>query len=168
MITNLVQQMVGCNFLEGQIHCLLRSAPERLQRQLPTMTPSTLSMGTILKTKFSRSILAVGLLPRRKSIMYSIMKLDIVSPGCTLAVRIIARFSLLGLQPIVKQSQLNYIAYLNYLLPDQVKQRNFLWKRFFLTGSSSMDLRYFWRWVQVQGQQCAINTLSQSSSSMNQ
>ncbi len=66
------------------------------------MTPSMFSMGTILNTKFYLSMRAVGLFPNKKSIMYSMIKLDIVSPGCTRAVSMIAFLSLFGVSPIVR------------------------------------------------------------------
>ena len=51
------------------------------------MTPSTLSMGTILKTKAPLSRSAAGSSPARKSKAPFIIHEELDSPGCTLAVR---------------------------------------------------------------------------------
>jgi len=51
------------------------------------MTPSGFNMGTILKTNFSLRTKASGEFPTRKSIIPFIIQLELVSPGCTRALK---------------------------------------------------------------------------------
>lgn len=50
------------------------------------MTPSTLTMGTILKTKLLSKTLAYSVPDTKKSITPSIINPEVVSPGCCLAI----------------------------------------------------------------------------------
>jgi hypothetical protein len=57
-IIALVAYTEGCACRFGRFHCRFRSTAARLQRELPSETPSMLSIGTILKWKVLRRMRA--------------------------------------------------------------------------------------------------------------
>ena len=100
------------------------------------MTPSGLSIGTILKTKWSLRTFASGAFDVKKSTIPFIAQLPFDSPGWTLAEMntpfLLRAFSLLGslsFEVIVIRSQ---------RLPARVLVSIDLWKKFWLFGFDSI------------------------------
>lgn len=87
LISFLTAKLTGCRTLFGAFQRRFRSYPLSEHRQLPFITPSGLRIGTILKTKWSRSALASAALLVRKSRTPFIIHEALLSPGCTLALR---------------------------------------------------------------------------------
>ena len=85
-----VEQFSGHCFILGAIHYRLRSNPLREVLLLPTMTPSGLSIGMILKTKLFLRYLATSSSETRNYRIPSTIKDAFDSPGCTLDVITIA------------------------------------------------------------------------------
>ena len=81
-----VEQFSGHCFILGAIHYRLRSNPLREVLLLPTMTPSGLSIGMILKTKLFLRYLATSSSETRNYRIPSTIKDAFDSPGCTLDV----------------------------------------------------------------------------------
>ena len=65
LISILVLYTVGCCFLLGSLHHLFRSTPASEHLEFPLITPSGLSIGTILNSKLSLKILALRVGPVR-------------------------------------------------------------------------------------------------------
>ena len=138
----------GCNFLSGAIQILFKSTPVILHLVFPLMTPSGFNMGTILNTKVSRSILAPKDGPSRQSIIPFIMKLEFVSPGCTLdEITTPLRFF------ISSKSEPNVVMISKSTgFPATVLQNSFLRNRVFFLGSDSRRPKYLDRSLYVYGQ----------------
>lgn len=66
---------------------------QKVKTHQPFTTPSTLSIGTILKTNLDRKALAVSESPSRQPSVPSITQDALLSPGCTRAVRNIISLS---------------------------------------------------------------------------
>ena len=79
----LASKTVGLRNFEGVFHLRLRSQPASEQRELPHITPSGLSIGTILNTKYYRSTWASTLSLSRKSTSPRITHEEFDSLGCT-------------------------------------------------------------------------------------
>ena len=103
------------------------------------MTPSGFTMGTILKTKFSRRAYASAVLLTRNSMTPFIIQLAFDSPGCTLDEMktpfLLLLFSLLG------SLSLLVIVIYSHRLPASVRQSVLRWKKFWLNLSRSIRLR---------------------------
>ena len=77
-----IAYMIGSYIFDGYSHLRLESQPKSSALVFPWTTPSTFIMGTILKTNLFNKNSDYSLLDSRKSMIPSIIKLAVVSPGC--------------------------------------------------------------------------------------
>lgn len=86
--------IVGCENSVAIFHDRFMSCPIKLHLLLPRNTPSGFNIGTILNTKFSRKIVAIGCEPSKNS-KNPWQTNDVTdSPGCALANTTITRIKL--------------------------------------------------------------------------
>lgn len=73
-------------FIVSSPHCRLRSSPAMLHLDMPWITPSGFTIGTIMNSNFCKRYFMVLLFCRSWRITYSAIKDPVVSQGCCRAI----------------------------------------------------------------------------------